>query len=499
MSNSDVAGVIRLEPDPGLVRSLGARHTLESAIADLVDNCIDASATRISVRLLTGGGRLVQVEVIDDGHGMDDDTADHAMTLGHRREYGTHDLGHFGIGLKAASFGHCDVLTVWSSRPGAPPVGRRIRKADFSRDFSCERLTSGAATLAGAERKQAIGSARGTTVVWSDLSNTYIGANADEAHSWLSRTERKVRAHLGVIFHRLLQRKLLDLDILVDEIDEALDAVGTPVQAVDPFGYAQSGRPGYPKMITASSGGDQVAMQCHVWPAKTDIPGFRILGQSGVDFQGFYIYRNDRLLQLGGWSDVTNRTPQRQLARVVIDDPSAIGTLLTMTPEKAGMRFESRFRDAVARATALDGTTFDEYVQHAEGTYTLANKRRTRRHPVISPSRGFAPAVRRQVEAELGLIRSDQVGVRWVRLDEGEFFDIDFANSELLLNRRYRQLFAPFGGTLNDAPVVKALMFLLTHHIFEGTNLGPKDKDNLAVWRSILGAAVETEDLMRGD
>jgi hypothetical protein len=252
-------------------------------------------------------------------------------------------------------------------------------------------------------------------------------------------------------------------------------------------------------MITASAGGDQVAMQCHVWPAKTDIPGFRILGRSGVEFQGFYIYRNDRLLQLGGWAEVTNQTPQRQLARVVIDDPNAIGTLLTMHPEKDGMRFEPRFRNAVAHATALDGTTFDDYVKDAESTFTEANKRRTRRHPVIPPSRGFAPAVRRQVKVEFGLIKTDQLGVRWVRLRKGEFFDIDFSNNELLLNQRYRHLFAPQGGTLNDAPLVKALMFLLTHQIFEGINLGPKDKDNLAVWRSILGVAVETEERMRGE
>ena len=42
-------------------------------------------------------------------------------------------------------------------------------------------------------------------------------------------------------------------------------------------------------------------------------------------------------------------------------------------------------------------------------------------------------------------------------------------------------------------------MFLLTHQIFEGTNLGPKDKDNIALWRAILGAAVEAEEEMRGE
>jgi signal transduction histidine kinase len=136
-SAQDVVETITLKPDAGLVKSLGAHYSLESAIADLVDNCLDAGATKVAIRLLTESDRLVQVEVIDNGGGMDAAAADKAMTLGHRREYADQDLGHFGIGMKAASFGHADVLTVWASKYGAEPVGRRIRRTDFSRDFSC--------------------------------------------------------------------------------------------------------------------------------------------------------------------------------------------------------------------------------------------------------------------------------------------------------------------------------------------------------------------------
>jgi len=421
------------------------------------------------------------------------------MTLGHQRAYGDNDLGHFGIGMKAASFGHSDVLTVWSSKYGATPVGRRIRRSDFSRDFSCERLSPDAAACALKVRKTQVGQPWGTTIVWSALRSTYRGSNVDEARTWMTQTELKLRSHLGVIFHRLITKNVLEIDIVVDELDNVDDAIGTPVRPIDPFGYSTSGRPGYSKAIVATSEGQEVALQCHIWPPKTDIPGFRIQGKSGDRFQGFYIYRNDRLLQVGGWSEVANESPQRQLARVVIDDASAIGDLLTMNPEKAGLRFEPRFRDALAHAEAADGTTFDQFLADAEDSYKTANKKVMRRHPVITPDRGFAPAVRKQIEAELGLKKSDNLEIRWTRMAEGCFFSIDFGNSTLLLNQRYRYLFAPSGGSLNDAPVVKALMFLLTHHIFEGTNLGPKDKDNIALWRAILGAAVEAEEEMRGE
>ena len=124
-TSPDAVERIRLAPDAGLVKSLGANHTLESAIADLVDNSIDAGASRVSIRLLTSDDRLTRVEVVDNGKGMDASAANAAMTIGHRRDYSDGDLGHFGMGMKAASFGHSDVLTVWSASRGATPIGRR--------------------------------------------------------------------------------------------------------------------------------------------------------------------------------------------------------------------------------------------------------------------------------------------------------------------------------------------------------------------------------------
>lgn len=497
-SGQDVVETIKLKPDAGLVKSLGAHYSLDSAIADLVDNCLDAEATKVAIRLLTESDRLVQVEVIDNGRGMDAAAADKAMTLGHQREYADKDLGHFGIGMKAASFGHADVLTVWASKDGTTPVGRRIRRTDFSKDFSCEILSGDAAADAESHRKRVTGAGRGTSVVWSELRGAYHGANTEEARTWIANAERSLRSHLGVTFHRLIAKDALDIEILVDELQYADEGIGTPVRAIDPFGYANAGLPDYPKTIIAESGGRHVALQCHIWPPKTDVPGFRIKGKSGERFQGFYIYRNDRLLQVGGWSEVANTSVQRQLARVVLDDDAAIGFFLTMNPEKAGLRFEPIFRDALAHAAAADGTTFDAYLNAAEDCYAESNRRVSKRKPVITPNKGFAPKLRRSITAELPLLRSDSLNLQWKQLPEGEFIDVDFASSTLWINSRYRYLFAPERGSLNDAPLVKALLFLLTHEVFEGAHLGPKDKDNILLWRAILGAAITAEEEMRG-
>lgn len=496
---NDVVERIKLAPDAGLVKSLGANHTLESAIADLVDNSIDADASRVSIRLLTRNDRLTQVEVLDNGKGMDAAAANAAMTIGHQRDYSDDDLGHFGMGLKAASFGHSDVLTVWSTSYGATSVGRRIRRADFSKDFTCEVLASDVAAERAADRQIILGSLEGTSIVWTDVRNAYRGRNQEEARGWLSSRTEALRSHLGVTFHRLLAAKRLQIDVLIDELGEAITGPGVPILPIDPFGYVTSGHPGYPKNLIATAGEARVKLTCHIWPAKSDVTGFRIGSKSGEQFQGFYIYRNDRLLQIGGWSDTATPTPARQLARVVLEDSGAVGPFVTMNPEKSGLKFEPVFHDAINKAEATDGTTFMAFLQDAESIYTDANKRKRQRKPVIRPDKGIAPAVRKRIGSELSFIGGDAVDVKWKRLPAGEFIDVDHPVKTLWLNSRYRWLFAPDGGSLNDAPVLKAVLYLLTHHIFEGQHLGSRDKDEILLWRSVLGAAATAEEQMRGE
>lgn len=495
----DVVERIKLAPDAGLVNSLGANHTLESAIADLVDNSIDAGASRVSIRLLTRNERLAQVEVLDNGKGMNAGAANAAMTIGHQRNYTDVDLGHFGMGLKAASFGHSDVLTVWSTAHGTVSVGRRIRRADFSKDFTCEILSSDAAAAHAVDRQNVLGSLEGTSVVWTDVRNAYRGRNQDEARSWLSTRNEALRAHLGVTFHRLLASQRLQIDVLIDELGEAGTDAGVPILPIDPFGYITSGHPGYPKDLIATAGEVKVKLTCHIWPAKVDVTGYRIGTKSGEQFQGFYIYRHDRLLQVGGWSHTATPTPARQLARVVLEDTGAIGPFVTMNPEKSGLKFEPVFHDAINKAEATDGTTFVSFLQDAESIYTDANRRKRQRAPAIRPDKGIAPAVRKRIGRELSFIDGDAVDVKWKRMPEGEFFDIDHRTKTVWLNSRYRGLFAPDGGSLNDAPVLKGLIYLLTHHIFEGQHLGPRDKDEILLWKSVLGAAVTAEEQMRGE
>ncbi len=86
--------------------------------------------------------------------------------------------------------------------------------------------------------------------------------------------------------------------------------------------------------------------------------------------------------------------------------------------------------------------------------------------------------------------------IRWKSLSEPKFFEIDRAQNTLWINTAYRQaLLAGRRGGLNDLPVMKALLYLLTEDVFAGAAYGPRDKDNVEVWQSILTAAADVEAL----
>ena len=113
-------------PDAGrlitALRQIG--YSLEQAIADLVDNSINADATTVLIRFLHDGTEIKAVAVADDGYGMDEEGIQDAMRFGSREAADVGTLWKFGMGLKLASLSHAQTLNVYSST-GKVRGGRR--------------------------------------------------------------------------------------------------------------------------------------------------------------------------------------------------------------------------------------------------------------------------------------------------------------------------------------------------------------------------------------
>lgn len=492
------AGSKHLPPDARYMEALSSQgYAFEVAIADLVDNSIDAGAKDVVIHFLRDGDQLVSLLVVDDGRGMGEEQLDIAMTVGGRRDYAPNALGMFGTGLKSASLSHASAVTVVSTTKRTRTAGRRWVMERAVSGFECDIVDPNyAQTLIDRYDNGRPIHWEGTIVRWDGVKDFPKHGGSGQTDRYLHRTINKLGLHLGLHLHRFLQRDDFNITIAVEDVRTGTVYMNFGVEPLDPFGYPVSGSPAYPRPFTASLPSDaDVTLVAHVWPPKSNVDEYKAVG-SVMDRQGFYFYRHDRLVQAGGWNNLRQPEQHLSLARVAVDLPDHFGDIFRLTVKKAGVDASPEFTSAVESAVDPTGHTFLDYLNDADTVYREARKRSgTSRRPAIPPGRGFHPAVRETIEEELPAIPlEDPISVRWQKLDNEVFFELDRKDRSMVLNQHYRAaILGGRRGGLNDAPVLKSLMYILLHQAFEKEYSGSREKDNLQLWQSVLVSAARAE------
>ena len=396
---------VHLPPAPRFMDAIGHNYHFETAVANLVDNSIDAGACMILARFIRQSEAITGFVLVDDGRGVAAEELASAMTLGGDREYDDKSLGYFGIGLKASSFSQANSLTLVSRDASGRGAGMRWLAEKARTSFECDILDVEYVSRILSRSWPPIQLTTGTVVLWSDMKAFPRAADPKIVEPFLQKTIERLVRHLGLVFHRIITTNRLR--ILVDVEDLATGASGAIVEVkpVDPFGYTRSGASAYPKKMTTTYHDRPVAVQCHIWPGKSHLDGFKLDGEGGVDVhQGFYFYRNDRLLQAGGWNQVFAGDREHQLARVAIDIDDSWAGSLRMNPEKSSVATDAEFHDAIGKATAEDGKTFWIFLDDAREVYKRSRKRNTNRPKMVTPGKGLDPALRRALDDEARIL-----------------------------------------------------------------------------------------------
>ncbi|WNE97915.1 ATP-binding protein [Streptomyces luomodiensis] len=491
-------GSKHLPPDARYMEALSSQgYSFEVAIADLVDNSIDAGAKDVVIHFLRDGEQLVSLLVVDDGRGMDEETLDVAMTIGGRQSYGAKSLGMFGTGLKSASLSHADAVTVVSTTKRTRATGRRWLMEHAKAGFQCDIVEPDFAQRLVDRYYDKPITWQGTIVRWDGVKDFPKHGGSGQTDRYLHRTINKLGLHLGLHLHRFLARTDFNITIAVEDVLTGTVYLDFGVEPLNPFAYPVTGSAGYPKQFHApiKSLASNVVLDAHIWPPKSNIDEYRAVG-SVIDRQGFYFYRNDRLVQAGGWNNYRQPEQHLSLARVAIDLPPNLGEVFRLTVKKSGVDTSPEFAAALDGATSTSGMTFSQFLSDADSVYREARRRvGVTRKAVIGPGKGIASEVRAAIEEELPLLPNEEpITVHWEKLDNEMFFHIDREQRTIVLNQHYRKaILGGRHGSVDDAPLLKSLMYLLLHEVFEKEYSGRREKDNLQLWQSILVAAARSE------
>lgn len=323
-------------------RAIG--YGIEGAVADIIDNSIAARAKNVWLDFEWKGADS-WISIQDDGLGMNSRELVEAMRPGSKNpldDRNEEDLGRFGLGLKTASFSQCRKLSVLSKR-------EQLGSAYWTWDLDFVNQTKQWRLIRYLPHEEIFqpkidGLESGTIVIWSELDRLVSGMKADDEEAldkFLSVIEQ-IKKHLAMVFHRFMSKGKLKLHFQ-----------GRLVDPWDPFLTSENATQPHPDEPIQNG---LVLCKGYVLPHKSKLTDevYKLAeGPKGWnEQQGFYIYRNERLLLAGDWLGLFRKEEHYKLARIQIDLPNSLDSEWQIDIKKSVARPPFGVRDRL-KAYAL--------------------------------------------------------------------------------------------------------------------------------------------------
>lgn len=318
------------EPDASRL-IFGLRDTgynFRTAAADIIDNSIAANADEVHVRIsMTAEGRKF-VYFADNGDGMDASGVHNALRYGAPVRENQASLGKFGLGLKTASSSVCRRFTVISRKSSDAPLVKLAWDLDHVEDTGKWEMLREPLEAHEREAWEELCGEKGTLVVWSKcdrlLSKTYDEPGGAREQQAIKRLRVSLTDHLGLIYHRFLDTKdTRQRDVTITVNDE-------PVLPWNPF-YPEKSEQVLSETqqlieITSTDGKSDGKATIRAWilpHSSTLTDEEKTKARVSNRGQGFYIYREGRLINEGGWLGVFGSQgtfePHMSLLRIEFD------------------------------------------------------------------------------------------------------------------------------------------------------------------------------------
>jgi len=396
------------QPDaPRLIYGLrDTGYSFNTAAADVIDNSIAANATEVNVRLeLAEDGRKF-VCFGDNGDGMDSRMLFDAMRYGAPARANLASLGKFGLGLKTASSAVCLRFTVISRQSVNADFAKLAWDLEHVEKQNQWEMLSEQLTADDFELFEELCGDKGTLVIWSKcdrlLSKEYDDPGGAKEQAAIRRLSQRLNDHISLIYYRFL-----------DEADDrerniSITVNGEQVKPWNPFYPEKADQvlsPAQQKLEIEMEDGTIETAHIRAWilPNRRDLTtDEQKIANITNRGQGFYIHREGRVIQQGGWLGVFGAVePHTSLLRVEFDfthkldeafkvdvkkskilfDPAleeSLKTLLQPTYREAGNRYRRK-----AKAAAVE-----RGVDHGSANKVIGNTPSTKKPDVQSADPG---------------------------------------------------------------------------------------------------------------
>ncbi|KQM65193.1 ATP-binding protein [Pedobacter sp. Leaf216] len=336
-----------VSPNPEhLIKSIAEQgYNLETALADLMDNSISASADKIEV-LIRMDMEPFTLYLADNGNGMNSEELRSNMRFPSNSPDDTReniDLGRFGLGMKTASFSQTRCFTVMSRKKGTDHYSARTWDVEHLKKTGVWELKVNTDKEIGQIIKEYRNLSNGhlnphedfkanTIIVWRGLYKFENYLEDDNRQSALKREITEVTSdYLSLVFHRFMERKEMPLRIRINN---------NHINPFNPFPIQeQDFRPMEFKQRHFST--DLIRMEGFILPSrsidesKQRFSIWTTKNRGLMDMEGIYIYRADRIILFGGWNGLIKKGPRLQLARLRVDVGNSVDHLLHLNVAKS--------------------------------------------------------------------------------------------------------------------------------------------------------------------
>lgn len=298
------------------------------------------------------------------------------------------DLGRFGLGLKTASFSQCRKLTVVSSHKN------NLSSAKWDLDHVAKKEDWSLQILDDDEINNIYKidrlSENGTLVLWEDTDRIIDNTVKTKVEDLIYNKMSNLQKHLELTFHRYLYGKD-KVNLFINDLQ---------LEPFDPF-YKK--HPATQELSTENIKIDdkRIIIKPYILPHYTKMSSKdyeHYAGEGGyLKNQGFYVYRNKRLLISGTWFRLIPQSEMYKLARIQIDLPNSLDDIWKIDVKKSNasppLIIKQRLKKIIDKITnsstkiyrsrghknkMLDGSFWERTSARGEINYSINNE-----HPLI--------------------------------------------------------------------------------------------------------------------